>query len=147
MILIVEDDLDDSWMLQRQLAKFDLDTHVRVIPNGRDALVYLLQVSPVPYAVFLDLGLPGMRGTDVLREIRNEPRLHALPVIVMTDSLAPADAETCARLGVCAYSSKPLDPELVRKIITYGNSRWSYLPTPVDPHLAEVASSMLHDGT
>jgi two-component system response regulator len=146
MILIVEDNPNDSYLLEQQLATFDLEDQVHVIADGREALDYLLQVSPAPYAVFLDLRLPRLNGVELLQEIRREPRLHALPVIVMTNSIDPADADKCARLGVCAYSSKPLDIDLVRTIILYGNSQWSYLPNPVDPHLAEVASSMLHDG-
>jgi CheY-like chemotaxis protein len=146
MILIVEDNPVDSYLLEQQLASFDLEDQIHVIADGKEALEYLLRVSPPPYAVFLDLRLPRLSGVQLLHEIRKEPRLHALPVIVMTNSIDPADAEKCARLGVCAYSSKPLDLDLVRTIILYGNSRWSYLPKPIDPHLADVAFSMLHDG-
>jgi CheY-like chemotaxis protein len=137
MILIVEDNSDDSLLLTRQLARLDLDYAIRVIPDGRDALNYLLQASPPPYAVFLDLRLPRLSGLHLLQEIRREPRLHALPVIVMTNSIDPTDAETCARLGVCAYSCKPVDVELIKTIIICGDSQWSFLPRPVDPHLAD----------
>jgi CheY-like chemotaxis protein len=147
MILIVEDDPNDSFLLTQQLAEFEWENELRVIPNGRDALDFLMQVSPEPYAVFLDLNLPGMNGVQLLEEIRKEPRFHALPVIVMTGSIDPADADKCARLGVFAYSAKPLRIELLRNIIEFGNSRWSYLPRPIDPHLADVAFSMLHHGT
>jgi CheY-like chemotaxis protein len=147
MILIIEDNEDDCLLLRRQLACLDLDEHVQVIADGRLALDYLLQVSPVPYAVFLDLRLPRLAGVRLLEEIRRELRLHELPVIVMTNSLDPADAEQCVRLGVCAYSPKPVDIELIRTIIICGDSDWSYLPRPVDPHFTDMASSMLHDGT
>ena len=121
----------------RQLASLDLDRAIRVIPDGRTALDYLLTVSPPPYAVFLDLRLPRLSGIALLQEIRREPRLHALPVIVMTNSIDPADAETCARLGVCAYSRKPVSADLIKTIIICGDSHWSFLPRPVDPHLAD----------
>ena len=147
MILIVEDDPNDSYLLTVQLAEFELENEICVIPNGRRALDFLLQASPAPFALFLDLNLPGMGGVQLLQEIRKEPRLHGLPVIVMTGSLDPEDAEKCARLGVFAYSSKPVKTELLRNIILSGNSRWSYLPRPIDPHLADVAFAMLQDGT
>jgi two-component system response regulator len=147
MILIVEDNEDDSRLLIRQLAKLGLEKHVQLIADGREALDYLLQVSPPPYAVFLDLRLPGLSGIELLREIRGEPRFHALPVLVMTSSIDPADAEMCARLGVCAYSPKPLSLELIRTIESCGDSQWTFLPRPIDPHLVDVASSMLYDGT
>ncbi len=137
MILIVEDNSDDSFLLTRQLAKLELDRAIRVIPDGRAALDYLLSVSPPPYAVFLDLRLPRLSGIQLLQEIRREPRLHALPVIVMTNSIDPADAEMCARLGVAAYSHKPVSVDLIKTIIICGDSQWSFLPRPVDPHLAD----------
>jgi len=140
MILIVEDNSDDSHLLTRELAKFHLDRAIRVIPDGRTALEYLLRVSPPPYAVFLDLRLPRLSGIELLQEIRREPRLHALPVIVMTNSIDPADAETCARLGVCAYARKPIDPDLIKTIIICGDSQWSFLPRPVDPHFADCGT-------
>ncbi len=147
MILIVEDDPDDSFFLLQQLAELELEKEICIIEDGRDALDFLLQVSPVPYAVFLDLNLPRIGGVQLLEEIRKEPRFHALPIIVMTGSIDPADADKCERLGICAYSSKPISIDLLQNIIHFGNSRWSYLPRPVDPHLAEVAFSVLHDGT
>jgi CheY-like chemotaxis protein len=140
MILIVEDNSDDSLLLTRQLAHLSLDRAIRVLPDGRSALDFLLSVSPPPYAVFLDLRLPQLSGLQLLQEIRREPRLHALPVIVMTNSINPADAETCARLGVCAYSRKPVDVDLIKTILICGDSQWSFLPRPVDPHLADCGT-------
>jgi hypothetical protein len=70
-----------------------------------------------------------------------------LIVIVMTSSIDPADAEICARLGVCAFSPKPLSLELIRTIESCGDSQRTFLPRPVDPHLVDVASSMLYEGT
>ena len=147
MILIVEDNLDDSFLLTRQLARVNLEDEVHVIGDGMDALEFLLMASPTPYAVFLDLRLPRMSGLELLAEIRREPRLYNLPVIVMTGSLDPGDVEKCSRLGVSAYLPKPIGVDLFKKIIGYGRTQHYFLPRPVDPHLIDMASPMLHEET
>jgi two-component system, response regulator len=144
MILVVEDSVDDSFLLTRELARADMDREVRVIGDGRDALEYLMQTSPTPYAVFLDLRLPRLSGIEVLQEIRREPRLHALPVIVMTSSINPDDAEKCARLGVSAFLPKPVSLDLFKKIIGSVDSDRPFLQRPVDPHFAELAYHSAH---
>ena len=143
MILVVEDDLQDSFLLTDQVVRAGLEDDVRLIRNGRDALDFLLQVSPLPYAVFLDLKLPGLSGIALLREIRNEPRLHDLPVIVTTNSVNAHDAEMCARLGVAAFQSKPVRMEIFKMIIESVESERPFLPRPIDPHFVQLASPML----
>jgi len=89
-----------------------------VIGNGQDALEYL-QRSSTPLAVFLDLRLPGMSGVELLEKIRQDERLHAVPVIVMTGSLDPRDVETCDRLGITAYLPKPVGLSTFIKTVTH----------------------------
>jgi two-component system response regulator len=108
MILVVEDNMDDSFLLTRQLARANLGNQVRVIGDGQDALDFLLDGVETPQVIFLDLRLPRVSGLDLLRRIRQEDRLHTLPVIVMTGSLNPHDVEACAALGVTAYLPKPV---------------------------------------
>lgn len=107
-ILVVEDNADDSFLLTRQLARAQFDDCVTVIGNGQDAFDFLMHTSAVPLAIFLDLRLPGMSGTQLLEKIRGESRLQAVPVIVMTGSVDPRDVEECSRLGVTAYLPKPV---------------------------------------
>ena len=108
MILVVEDNEDDSFLLTRQLARANLEGYIRVIGDGQDALNFLLDSAETPLAVFLDLRLPRMSGIELLRQIRQEMRFQTLPVIVMTSSLNPRDVEECTRLGVWAYLPKPV---------------------------------------
>jgi CheY-like chemotaxis protein len=117
-ILVVEDNADDSFLLTRQLARAHFEDCVTVIGNGQDALEYL-QRSSTPLAVFLDLRLPGMSGVELLEKIRQDERLHAVPVIVMTGSLDPRDVETCDRLGITAYLPKPVGLSTFIKTVTH----------------------------
>ena len=107
-ILVVEDDISDSFLLTRQLAQAEMDDHVIFIGDGKEALDFLLQASIPPIAVFLDLHLPGLSGVDLLERIRQESRLQAMPVIVMTGFNDPHDMKKCIRLGVTAYLQKPI---------------------------------------
>jgi CheY-like chemotaxis protein len=107
-LLVVEDNVDDTFLLTRQLARAQIDDCVTVIGNGTDALEFLLNTSPAPLAVFLDLSLPGMSGIDLLKQIKREPRLREVPVIIMTGSLNPIDLAECNKLGIKAYLSKPV---------------------------------------
>ena len=108
MILVVEDSVDDSFLLTRQLARANLENQIRVIGDGQDALDFLLDCLDVPQAVFLDLNLPTLNGLEVLRRLRQEVRYRIVPVIVMTGSLNPRDVDECTKLGVSAYLPKPV---------------------------------------
>jgi CheY-like chemotaxis protein len=107
-ILVVEDNADDSYLLTRQLARAHFDDYVTVIGNGQDALDFLQHCAVLPLAIFLDLRLPGMSGTELLEKIRQDARFQRIPVIVMTGSADPRDLEICNRLGVTAYLPKPV---------------------------------------
>ena len=108
MILVVEDNIDDSFLLTRQLARANLGSQVRVIGDGQDALDFLLDGLETPQVIFLDLKLPRLSGLELLKRIRQEERLQTLPVIVMTGSLNPHDVAACAKFGVTAYLPKPV---------------------------------------
>jgi CheY-like chemotaxis protein len=107
-ILVVEDNADDSFMLTRQLEKAQIDDHVTVIENGKDALEFLLSSSQLPLAIFLDLKLPGLSGVELLQKVKEEPRLEKVPIIIMTGSSNPNDLKECTRLGVTAFLEKPV---------------------------------------
>ena len=118
-ILVVEDDQDDSFLLTRQLAKAQIDDHVTVIGNGREAWEFLLNSTRLPIAIFLDLKLPELSGLELLERVRREPRLESLPVIVMTGSIDPNDLDRCFQLGVTAYLPKPIELRAFIKTVAH----------------------------
>ena len=122
-VLVVEDNADDRDLLLRQLRKSGIDSHVKFIDDGKEALDFLLNLPPpTPFcdliAIFLDLKLPSMNGVEMLRRIKKIPRVQNIPTVVMTSSLDPRDFEECHRLGVAAFIPKPVTFEVFSKAIT-----------------------------
>jgi two-component system, response regulator len=122
-VVVVEDNEDDRDLLRRQLRKSKIDSHVKFLSDGKEALDFLADLPPpAPFcdliAIFLDLKLPGMNGVDVLRQIRRMRRVRHTPVVIMTSSLDPRDFEACQNLGVSAYIPKPVTFDAFSKAIT-----------------------------
>lgn len=107
-ILVIEDEDDDSYLLTRQIARAQIDDHVRVIRDGREAIDVLFSTPFPPMAIFLDLHLRGISGLEVLKKLKGHPRLKEIPVIIMTGSTNPFEFEQCMQLGVTAFLSKPV---------------------------------------
>ena len=116
-ILIVEDSDDDFLATERAFRKSTLSNPVRRCSNGDQALDYLYRRgefadpanSPRPGIMLLDLNLPGTDGREVLRVIKSDPKLHKIPVIVLTTSDAERDIERCYEAGANSYVKKPVD--------------------------------------
>ncbi len=99
-----------------------MDSHVKFIANGQEALDFLLnQGNPALakeiIAVFLDLKLPSLDGIELLRHLRANDSLQHLPVIVMTSSNDPRDMEECRRLKVTNYVPKPVSFPVFSKAV------------------------------
>jgi CheY-like chemotaxis protein len=112
-VLVVEDNPDDRELLLRQLRKSGMDSHVKFISDGQEALDFLSPAgaefpSDELIAIFLDLRLPSLSGIELLRHLRRQEHLQDVPVIVMTSSIDPNDLEECRRLKVTNYVSKPV---------------------------------------
>ncbi len=108
---MIEDNLDDEALLFRQLKKAGLDTHVKVIHDGKKALKYLTDPRfdcTDLAAVFLDLKLPHVSGIEILDAMRAQERFADVPVIVMTSCNRREELEKCLELGITAFVAKPL---------------------------------------
>lgn len=116
-ILLVEDSDDDFLATTRAFKKSCLHNPVQRCSNGDQALDYLyrrgefspLNSAPRPGIILLDLNLPGTDGRDVLRVIKSDPKLHQIPVIVLTTSDAEQDIARCYEAGANSYVKKPVD--------------------------------------
>jgi CheY-like chemotaxis protein len=116
MILLVEDSPNDVELILIALAGHRLVNEVAVVRDGEEALDYLYRRGPYagrtagnPAVILLDLKLPKVNGTEVLRQIRSDDYLRQIPVVILTSSQEEADRTESYELGVNAYVVKPID--------------------------------------
>jgi CheY-like chemotaxis protein len=115
-ILIVEDDPNDVELTLTALGEYNLANEVVVTRDGQQALDYLYcrgefatRPSDNPAVMLLDLKLPKIDGLEVLQQIKSDPKLKLIPVVVLTSSHEERDKMRSYSLGVNAYVVKPVD--------------------------------------
>lgn len=107
-ILLVEDDPGDVVIAQEALRAGHLASDLTVVRDGVDALARL-RGGQLPDLVLLDLNLPRMSGHEVLAEIKSDPRLRRLPVVVLSTSTIAEDVRRSYELGASVHVAKPVD--------------------------------------
>lgn len=116
-ILLVEDSPEDAETTIRALRKAHLANGIYHCQDGDDALDFLRRrgrhggagAAPRPQLILLDLNLPGADGREVLREIKADPDLKSIPVIVLTTSSDERDIDNCYLAGANSYVQKPVN--------------------------------------
>lgn len=112
-ILLIEDDRVDIMTVQRALQKNNLSNPLHVARTGLQALDMLrgangvVKLDPLPALILLDLNLPKMSGIEFLQELRKDPQLSALRIIVLTSSNEPQDRAAAFEYEVDDYIVKP----------------------------------------
>ena len=112
VMLLVEDDRVDIMTVQRALKKIDVSNPLYVARTGVEALGMLRgdgypRIEPMPSLILLDLNLPKMGGIEFLKELRADPALRTLQVIVLTSSNEPSDRAAAFEYEVDDYIVKP----------------------------------------
>ena len=110
-ILLVEDSSTDAFLIQEALRQVAFDHHVEVVTDGVAALERLRGDGARPDLVLLDLNLPRKDGREVLAEVKGDPELRSIPVIVLTTSSAPPDVAFAYEHCANSYVRKPLGLE------------------------------------
>jgi CheY-like chemotaxis protein len=117
-ILLCEDSPNDVELTLDALVHLHVKNRVDVVRDGAEALDYLRRRGAFagrapgnPTVVLLDLKMPRVDGLEVLREIKSDPDLRTIPVVVLTSSREEADIARSYALGVNAYVVKPVDSE------------------------------------
>jgi CheY-like chemotaxis protein len=137
-ILVVEDDPGDQMLIQETFAEHGAGPELYMVEDGDQALDFLRRTGPYadvprPDLVLLDLNLPHYDGTAVLREVKSDPDLRPIPVVIFSTSTRPDDIVGTYHLHANAYVAKPVDLDdfttAVRRIHTFfsGTAR---LPKP-----------------
>ena len=115
IILVVEDDEDDYFLIASTLKHTKFDCDVRWVQNGEEAMSYLLRQnewqdpikSPSPSLILLDINLPRKNGLEVLQEIQKNPSLKNLLTVVFTSSKNKANIAAAYDFGANSYVQKP----------------------------------------
>ena len=121
-VLLVEDDPGDVLMTKEAFADNKVKNNLSVVSDGVEALAFLRREgkyadAPYPDMILLDLNLPKKDGREVLAEIKADPKLAHIPVVVLTTSGAHEDILGSYRLHANAYVTKPVDFEQFIKVV------------------------------
>jgi CheY-like chemotaxis protein len=125
-VLHIEDNAGDVRLIAEALRELAIDVEVDVVPDGFEAMEYLHQEGQFaraarPDLVLLDLNLPRKAGREVLAEIKRDPALKTIPVVVLTTSAALLDITQAYELHANCYVTKPVDlPALFETIAAIG---------------------------
>jgi DNA-binding response OmpR family regulator len=125
LVIAVEDDPDEAFLLQRAFRKAGSAAKLEILRDGEQALARLTAPgATMPHMVLLDLKLPRLSGFEVLRVLREELRTRSLPVLVLTASGDPEDVAKAYDLGATAYLVKPTHLSDFTALIAAANSFW-----------------------
>ena len=116
VILMADDDEDDRLLARDALDESRLINDVRFVTDGVELLDYLRrtgaytdpETSPRPSVILLDLNMPRMDGREALEEIKRDPELRRIPIVVMTTSEAEEDILRSYDLGAASFITKPI---------------------------------------
>ncbi|MCW2859457.1 MAG: response regulator receiver protein [Actinoallomurus sp.] len=113
-VLLVEDDPGDVLLTKEAFADNKVKNNLNIVSDGEEAIAYLRRQEPYaeagrPDLVLLDLNLPRKDGREVLKDIKADPELRSIPVVVLTTSEADEDILQSYDLHANAYVTKPVD--------------------------------------
>jgi CheY-like chemotaxis protein len=114
-ILVLEDDENDAWLLERALRKLSVSSQVHVVRDGGEGVDYLSgngkyadrNSYPLPGLIITDLKMPGLSGLEVLKWLRAHPHFRSIPTLVLTSSRAESDVASAYGFGANSYMVKP----------------------------------------
>jgi CheY-like chemotaxis protein len=131
-ILMADDDPDDRMMAARALHEYRLKNNIRFVEDGEELLDYLHHrgkyaapaSSPRPGLILLDLNMPRKDGREALAEIKGDPELRKIPVVVLTTSSAEEDVLRTYGLGVNSYITKPVTFQRLAEVMKALSIYW-----------------------
>jgi len=129
-VLLIEDTRDDESLTLRGLKSAGDAIDISVVRDGAAALEQLQGGGPLPELVIVDLKLPKVDGAEVLRRIREDPRLGKLCVVVFTSSSEPRDVARCYAMGCNSYVIKPVAYESYIDAVRQIGRYWLHLNMP-----------------
>ena len=115
-ILIAEDDAGHALLIEKNLTRAGLHNKIERFDNGQAVLDFLFRrgsgpqrVLERPYLLLLDIRMPQVDGVEVLRQLKEDPELRKIPVLMLTTTDDPREVERCHAIGCASYIVKPVD--------------------------------------
>lgn len=121
----MEDNPLDVALTRRVFSRQGIEISITQAGDGLEAVDFLLSGAPLPALILLDLNLPKMDGIEVLKEIRGNPKLHHIPVIMLTTSGRAEDVYRSYAAGANAYIIKPVDLGEFQKVMDTVRVFWT----------------------
>lgn len=106
-IIIADDDIDDKLLIQDALSENGISKEAIILTSDGDELLEVLREYNKPCIVFLDLNMPRKDGRQTLKEIKSDPFLRHIPVIIFTTSTSTDDVISSYKAGSNTYFTKP----------------------------------------
>jgi CheY-like chemotaxis protein len=135
-ILLVEDSPGDVQLTIEALRDAKVSTHLHVATDGEEALAFLRREErftdvPRPDLILLDLNIPKKSGHEVLEEIKSDPDLRRIPVVVLSTSDAEGDVLAAYDLNANCYVTKPVDLDRFWEVVRSIDQFWlSFVKLP-----------------
>jgi len=131
-ILLVEDSMEDAELTMLALSQSHLSNNLLHVTDGAEALDYIFakgeyvgrNVHDIPKVILLDLKMPKIGGMEVLRQIREDERTKAIPIVIMTSSKEEKDIVESYKLGVNSYVVKPVGFDSFAKAVAELGFYW-----------------------
>ena len=131
-IVLADDDPDDRKMTEDAFAENRLANQLHCVEDGEELMDYLhrcgkyenLRNEPLPGLILLDLNMPRKDGREALREIKADPNLRRIPVVVLTTSKAEEDIVRSYDLGVNSYVTKPVTFKSLVELVKVLDRYW-----------------------
>lgn len=111
-VLLIEDNKGDQVIMQEAFAEAQVNCQLHIVKDGVEAMEFLnrqnqYKDAPRPNLILLDLNLPRKNGREVLAEVKGDPKLAHIPLLVLSNSHSPTDICECYSLKANAYLGKP----------------------------------------
>ena len=127
MILFVDDDEEDHFIMLQYFKEVGKDQHVKFIRNGQEAIDFLERISDdsvLPRLIVLDLNMPKKDEREALKELKQHPIFKKIPVIVFTTTKNEIEIKRCYELGANSYVVKPLTFDELLMVVENIRSYW-----------------------
>lgn len=145
-VLLVEDSPQDAEMILKALETHLPSSEVRHLRDGAEALDFLYRreafverITDQPALIMLDLKMPKVDGFEVLRQVKGDPALRMIPVVVMTSSREEQDLRETYQLGVNAYVVKPVKSQNFVEAVKQLGVFWSVLNEPPPGSMRKIS--------